>query len=275
MDKKAASLILKLRIPFLVLVCLLTVFFAWRATHLKLSYDFEKLLPRNHPYVKTYQEFQEVFGGANLITLEVAARQGVERITYISGATVAEENRWSPLEDRKFLAEKAIRESGIPYTILCPTWVMESLAMFVVQGQAAVFGKQPCPYHWVSADDIARMVVTAYNLGAEANGRFIVHGPEAIRMQEAVMRYCVTFHPEIKKVSSMPFWLVKLMATVTNNQGLKAACELFSYFEKVGEWRNLPQANCVLGTPAMTLDRWLESRKSLGAAGALVLQPAR
>ena len=76
MDKKAASLILRLRIPFLVLVCLLTVFFAWRATHLKLSYDFEKLLPRNHPYVKTYQEFQEVFGGANLITLEVAARQG-------------------------------------------------------------------------------------------------------------------------------------------------------------------------------------------------------
>ena len=76
MDKKAASLILKLRIPFLVLVCLLTVFFAWRATHLKLSYDFEKLLPRNHPYVKTYQEFQEVFGGANLITIEVASKQG-------------------------------------------------------------------------------------------------------------------------------------------------------------------------------------------------------
>ncbi|MHB9060755.1 MAG: efflux RND transporter permease subunit [Desulfobacteria bacterium] len=76
MDKKVASLILRLRVPFLVLVCLLTVFFAWRATHLKLSYDFEKLLPQNHPYVKTYKEFQEVFGGANLITLEVAAKKG-------------------------------------------------------------------------------------------------------------------------------------------------------------------------------------------------------
>jgi predicted RND superfamily exporter protein len=61
MDKKAASLILKLRIPFLVLVCLLTVFFAWRATHLKLSYDLRSCCPEPS-YVKTYQEFQEVFG---------------------------------------------------------------------------------------------------------------------------------------------------------------------------------------------------------------------
>lgn len=76
MEKKVASVILKLRVPFLILVSVLTVFFGWRATHLKLSYDFEKLLPRNHPYVKTYQEFQETFGGANLITIEVAATRG-------------------------------------------------------------------------------------------------------------------------------------------------------------------------------------------------------
>ncbi len=76
MDRKVASFILRLRIPFLVVVSLLTLFFGWRATRLHLSYDFEKLLPRNHPYVKTYQEFQEIFGGANLITIEVAVKQG-------------------------------------------------------------------------------------------------------------------------------------------------------------------------------------------------------
>lgn len=64
---------------------------------------------------------------------KVAAKHGVERISYISGATVAEENRWFPVINRKFLAEKAIRGAGIPYTIFCPTWFMESLPMFVVQ----------------------------------------------------------------------------------------------------------------------------------------------
>ena len=93
---------------------------------------------------------------------KVAPRHGVERISYISGATVAEEHRWVPIANRKFLAEQAIRASGIPYTIFCPTWVMEILPMFVNQGRAAVFGKQPYPYHWVAADDVARMVSTAY-----------------------------------------------------------------------------------------------------------------
>ncbi|HSN23904.1 MAG TPA: NmrA family NAD(P)-binding protein [Methylomicrobium sp.] len=191
----------------------------------------------------------------------VASKHGVERVSYISGATVAEETRWFPMVNGKFLAEKAIRESGIPYTIFCPTWVMDILPMFVNQGRAAVFGKQPYPYHWVAAEDIARMVSTAYGLKETANKRFIVHGPEAIRMQEALRRYCAVFHPEIKDVSSMPFWLVKLLATVTGNQGLKSAGEMMAYFEKIGEGHNLPEVDGGLGIPTMTLDTWLQKRK--------------
>ena len=192
---------------------------------------------------------------------KAAAKHGVERISYISGATVAEENRWFPLINRKFLAERAIRESGIPYTIFCPTWIMESLPMFVVKGRASVLGKQPYPYHWVAAEDCARMVSTAFGLEGAANRRILVLGPEAIGMHEALSRYCAVFHPEIKKVGSMPFWLVKLLATVTSNQGLKGAGELMSYFEKVGEGGSNPaQADGLLGPPTMTLDQWLRKR---------------
>ncbi len=112
---------------------------------------------------------------------------------------------------------------------------MESLPLFVNQGRAAVFGKQPYPYHWVAAEDIARMVSTAYELGKAANKRCIVHGPEAIGMPEALRRYCSVFHPDIKAVSSMPFWLVRLLATFTRSQELKVVGEMMSYFEKVGE----------------------------------------
>ena len=193
---------------------------------------------------------------------QVASRHGVERISYISGATVAEEHRWVPIANRKFLAEQAIRASGIPYTILCPTWVMEILPMFVNQGRAAVFGKQPYPYHWVAADDVARMVSTAYLSEEGANKRFRVLGPEAIQMHEALRRYCAVFHPEIKKVTTMPFWLVRLMATLTRDPGLKGAGELLSYFEKVGErTSNLGDDSCILGAPTITLAQWLERRK--------------
>ncbi len=193
---------------------------------------------------------------------KVASRHGVERISYISGASVAEENRWFSMVNRKFLAEKAIREVGIPYTILCPTWVMESLPMFVSEGQAAMLGKQPCPYHWVAAEDIAGMVAAAYGLKEAANQRLVVHGPEAIRMHEALGRYCAVFHPEIKKVSSMPYWLVRLLAIVTRNQELKGAGEMMAYFEKVGEGSALPEGDGVLGTPTTTLDMWLQGRKA-------------
>lgn len=190
-----------------------------------------------------------------------SARLGIEHITYISGATVAEKNRWFSMVNRKYLAEKALRGTDVPCTILCPTWVMQGLAMFVNQGKAAVFGKQLTPYHWVAAEDIARMVSKAYEIGAEATGRFIVHGPEAIDMREALRHYCAVFHPEIKDVTSMPFWMVKVLVAFTGNHGLKGAGELMSYFEKIGEGDLKPQESCIIGKPTITLDRWLQERK--------------
>jgi uncharacterized protein YbjT (DUF2867 family) len=193
----------------------------------------------------------------------LATRRGVQRISYISGATVSEEHRWFEMVDRKFLAEKAIRESGIPYTIFCPTWVMEILPKFVNQGRAAVFGKQLTPYHWVAAQDIARLVASAYRFEEALNKRFIVLGPEPIRMHDALKRYCMPFHPEIREVSSMPLWLVKLLGILSGKDDLKQVGEMMAYFDKVGETSsNISNDICLLGAPAITLDQWLEMTKN-------------
>ena len=37
---------------------------------------FDDLVPRNHPYVKTNDQFRESFGGANLVTVMIEAEQG-------------------------------------------------------------------------------------------------------------------------------------------------------------------------------------------------------
>jgi uncharacterized protein YbjT (DUF2867 family) len=191
----------------------------------------------------------------------VAPKLKLQRITYISGTSVAEENTWFPLIKRKFLAEKAIRGSGVPYSIFCPTWFMENLPKFVRGNRAFVFGKQPNPYHLIAADDYARMVATSYGLEKAINKRFIIHGPEGILFHEAVKRYCNVFHPEIKKVSTMPYWLATIIASIRGSKEMKFASDFMAAFEKIGEKGDPSEANNILGAPKIKLEDWLKQKK--------------
>lgn len=190
----------------------------------------------------------------------LAPKLGLERITYLSGSTVSEQNGWFPMIKQKLMAEKAIRSCGTPYTIFCPTWPFESLTRFVRGGRATVMGRQPTPYHWFAADDLARMVSTAYQREKAANKRLYIHGPEAIQIKAALERYCQACHPEIGSVSVLPIWLTKVMAFVTRNDMLKFAGELMAYFDQVGELGDPTEANQLLGAPATTLDEWIAQR---------------
>ena len=186
---------------------------------------------------------------------------GLERITYISGATVAEENRWFPMTAQKLDAEHAIRECGVPYTIFCPTWPLEQLPRFARGGQPLLVGDRPILYHWFAADDLGRLVSTAYQLEEAANKRLYVHGPEAMTMVEAMEGYCRVFHPEVESVSVMPVEAARGVAKSTGNQMLGFFAEMMAYFDRVGELGNPDEANRLLGAPETTLDAWIEQRK--------------
>lgn len=192
----------------------------------------------------------------------VASALKLQHITYISGTSVAEENTWIPVIKRKFLAEKAVRNSGVAYCIFCPTWFMEVLPKYVRGGRAFVFGKQPNPYHLISADDYARMVATSYGLDEAINKRFIIHGPEGILFHDAVQRYCDYFHPEIKKVSTMPYWLAAIVSSIRGPREMKRASDFMAAFERIGERGDPSEANSILGTPRITLEDWLQQRKN-------------
>jgi uncharacterized protein YbjT (DUF2867 family) len=192
----------------------------------------------------------------------LAPRLGVERITYISGATAFEQNRWFPMTAQKLNAEKAIRDCGTPYTIFCPTWPMEMLPRYARGGQPLMIGNQPLPTHWFAADDLARMVATAYRRDEAANKKLFIHGPEAITTVQALERYCRVFHPQVKTVSLMPIDAAKAMADSTGNDMLRFFAALMAYFEQVGEMGDPTEANQLLGAPSMTLDEWLAQRQA-------------
>lgn len=192
----------------------------------------------------------------------LAPKLGLQQITYISGATVAEENRWFPMVAQKLDAEKAIRGCGVAYTIFCPTWPMEQLPRFARNGKPSLMGVQPLLVHFFAAEDLARMVSKAYQLEEAKNKRFYVYGPEAMTMKTALERYCAVFHPEVVKISVMPLWLAKLLGTLTGNEMLKFASGLMAYFDKAPETGDPSEANEILGAPETTLNAWMESLES-------------
>jgi uncharacterized protein YbjT (DUF2867 family) len=211
----------------------------------------------------------EVNGTANVA--RCAARAGVARLTYLSGASAATrrpENAGFPLTRAKLEAEAAIRAAGVPCTIFQPTWFMESLRRFVRGGWAGVIGRAPLPYHWVAAADYARMVSRAYDTPAAANKAFPIFGPEAYTMREAMTRYCAIAHPRLR-VWTVPFWLAWMIAVLGRQTELRAVLPILRYCEKIGEEEDPAEANALLGAPTTTLEEW--SRQQV--AGLAVVSP--
>lgn len=204
----------------------------------------------------------------------VAAKQKLQRITYISGTSVAEENIWVPVIRRKFFAEQAIRVSNLSYTIFCPTWFMEVLPKYIRGNRAFVFGKQANPYHLIAAEDYARMVAAAYENGKAVNKRLILHGPEGILFHDAVTRYCQAIHPEIKKVSTIPYWFATVISVLNGKPELKLASDFMDAFEKIGELGNPAEANDLLGCPRIRLEDWLNGAIDKGWRDPAVNQSA-
>ena len=64
------------RKPLLIIGILITIFFGWSASHLKVTAGFTKMIPLHHEYMKTFLEYQDTFGGADRVLLMVKVKQG-------------------------------------------------------------------------------------------------------------------------------------------------------------------------------------------------------
>lgn len=191
---------------------------------------------------------------AALSVARLAGAAGVRRVSYLSGASVFEENCWFRDTKARFEAEAALRTSGVPFTIVEVNFVMESLRKFVRGPVAIVPGRQPNRYHWVAADDLARMVSRAYALPEAANKSLFVYGPEAYTMREALEVYCPIVHPRARIVQP-PLWLLSLYAWLGRRRALKDVLPFFRYLQRVGPGGNPAEANALLGAPTIRLEQ--------------------
>jgi predicted RND superfamily exporter protein len=60
----------------LLVVMLITAWFAWHIPAVRMLSDFADLLPQEHPYIKLHNSIRDTFGGANIITMAVEVEEG-------------------------------------------------------------------------------------------------------------------------------------------------------------------------------------------------------
>ena len=71
-----AAWVFRRRTPLVVVFALLTVVLAVFASHLRVDASFNKSLPLDHPYIRTFTKYQTEFGGANRVLVALMAKQG-------------------------------------------------------------------------------------------------------------------------------------------------------------------------------------------------------
>jgi uncharacterized protein len=73
---RTAEWIVKKRLPVLLAIFLVTLFFGYHARKIEMYTAFSDLLPKGHPFIQVHEQFSKVFGGANLVLLSVEVKQG-------------------------------------------------------------------------------------------------------------------------------------------------------------------------------------------------------
>ena len=64
------------RRPIVAVVALVTVVLGYRASQLRMSSQFDDLLPTTHPFVQVHREYKNQYGGANIVMLMVEVADG-------------------------------------------------------------------------------------------------------------------------------------------------------------------------------------------------------
>jgi len=74
--EKFAEFCIKRKNIVMGIILLITLFFGYFVSKLKVATVFDDLLPQGHEYIKVHNKFRHIFGGANHITIIVQVKQG-------------------------------------------------------------------------------------------------------------------------------------------------------------------------------------------------------
>jgi uncharacterized protein YbjT (DUF2867 family) len=149
-------------------------------------------------------------------TLIAAAKAaGVRRFVYVS---TSPKYGASPLLEGKRATELALRESGLTFTTLQPSFFMEiwfgpAVGWDLQHGTAQIFGKGDAPISWICAQDVAAYAVAALEEPKANNREIPLGGPQALSPRAALRQIEETIGKAFK-VRRLPTFMPTLAAAV-------------------------------------------------------------
>jgi uncharacterized protein YbjT (DUF2867 family) len=131
---------------------------------------------------------QSVDRDGQLALVDAAVSNGVERYLFVSFSGNLDLE--CALQSAKRTVERAVRESGMTYTILRPSffveiWLSPAFGFDVEHGAARIFGTGDQRMSWISLSDVARFTVACIDHPAARNAVFELGG-EAVSPNELI-----------------------------------------------------------------------------------------
>lgn len=132
----------------------------------------------------------DVEGTTNLI--EAAKSNRVAQFIFTSvPIDAAPEN---PVKSANREVERRLKESGLIYTILRPTffmdvWLSPAVGFDPANAKAAIYGTGQNPISWIAVRDVAQFAVASLDHPAAKNATLLLGGPEAISPLEVVKTF--------------------------------------------------------------------------------------
>ncbi len=174
----------------------------------------------NHPVEAPRRGFTylEIDARGTEAIVKAAKENRVQRFVYLSGAG-AGQGRAEPWFVAKDLAEQAVRESGMQYVILRPSWIYgpadRSLNRFVRFARwlpfVPVIGNGKNHVQPIGVWDVARIAVEALTRLEATNRVFELGGPEMLSMDEILrtMLRVMGRGARARFLVHQPVWLMK------------------------------------------------------------------
>jgi NADH dehydrogenase len=121
--------------------------------------------------------------------IDAAKAAGVEHFVYTSFSGQLDCD--FPLRNAKRAVERHLKESGLTYTILHPSFYMEvwlspAVGFDAASGKAQIYGTGRNPISWISFQDVARFAVASLEAPTARNAVIEMGGPQALSPLDVV-----------------------------------------------------------------------------------------
>jgi NADH dehydrogenase len=125
------------------------------------------------------------------LTNLIAAAQAADVSRFIYTSFSGQIDLDFPLRDAKRAVEQRLRDSGLVYTILRPSYFMEvwfspAVGFDAVNAKAQIYGAGENPISWISLQDVAQFAVESLDNPAARNATLELGGPEALSPLQVV-----------------------------------------------------------------------------------------